>query len=180
MYITSDNNALADFGLDTIVNAVDGLTGGLVTNTGQDLIDKGANELGIDGNTRSAIDQGWDIGKSLFSGSGTSSGGGETQTQTTASPPIQNTVPQLSPQTMETVKTIVENTTDIPNSASGIPSAQSSTTSMPAMGFFKRIPPVGYGLVGGALAYGITKRPAISVLASIATTLVGIQIQRRI
>lgn len=176
MYLTEDS--LSDLNLDSLLGVVDNATGGLITNTGQDLIDKGANELGITGETRSIVDQGLNIGKSLFSGGGSSSSsGGGAQIST---PPPTQSPPELPPETVQTINRIIDNNT---TESASPPIMQESSSMAPmqtATGFFKRIPPVGYGLLGGAVVYGITKRLGISAMATVATALLGIQIQRRV
>lgn len=178
MYLTEDS--LSDLNLDSLLGVVDNATGGLITNTGQDLIDKGANELGITGETRSIVDQGLEIGKSLLTGGGnSSSSGGSSQSSSPPTPPTQSP-PELPPETVQTINRIVDNNT---TESASPPIMQESSSMAPmqtATGFFKRIPPVGYGLLGGAVVYGITKRLGISAMATVATALLGIQIQRRV
>lgn len=169
-YINAQGQPLADFWED-LYKAGDAVTGGAVSQIGQGAIDKAADFVGIEGDTRKIVDSGLNIGKDLL-GVGGNSGGGQTTTQTSVPATTNTSAPIID---------IPQNTSTSTATTTSSPTTNSTTSNITASvgGFFGRIPPVALGLAGGGITYLISKSPLISAITGIGVSIVGIQLQRR-
>jgi len=190
-YIGSTGETLSDLWSE-LYKGADNITGGAVSQIGQGLIDKAADTVGIEGDTRKYVDSGINIGKSLFGGG---NDGGEQSTQNstpsntyTETPPSTSGASVSLPSTSgASVSLPSENSGNSTTSAAAsvsVPNTGSATSSSGSItgnlgGFFNRVPPVALGLAGGTITYLISKSPLISALTGIGVSIVGIQLQRR-
>lgn len=174
-YINAQGQPLADFWED-LYKAGDAVTGGAVSQIGQGAIDKAADFVGIEGDTRKIVDSGLNIGKDLLGVDG-NSGGGQTTTQTTVPASTNTSAPIID--IPQNTSTSTATTTSSPSTSS--PTTNSTTSNITASvgGFFGRIPPVALGFAGGGITYLISKSPLISAITGVAVSIVGIQLQRR-
>lgn len=170
-YINAQGQPLADFWED-LYKAGDAVTGGAVSQIGQGAIDKAADFVGIEGDTRKIVDSGLNIGKDLLGVGGGNSGGSQT---------TESSVPATTNTSTPIIDPVSQNTSTSTSSSAPSSTAPSTGTGITASvgGFFQRIPPVALGLAGGGITYLISKSPLISAITGIGVSIVGIQLQRR-
>lgn len=181
-YIGSTGETLSDLWSE-LYKGADNITGGAVSQIGQGLIDKAADTVGIEGDTRKYVDSGINIGKNLFGG-GNNGGEQSTQSSTPSNTNIETPITggtsvSLPPQNSGNSTTSAAESVSVPSTNSTQASTPSAGITGNLGGFFNRVPPVALGLAGGTITYLISKSPLISALTGIGVSIVGIQMQRR-